>query len=115
MPNLLEYIIVIFTSMFASTGFWTYITNKRSGKNDKLELLKGLAHDRIIQSGKEYISRGCITYDEYEDFMKYLYEPYAKFGGNGLAERVMEDVKGLPMKHGTIFDSVGTDCSKDHI
>lgn len=44
-----------------------------------------------------YVDRGWITKDEYEDFFKYLYEPYAKFGGNGLAERVMLEVAKLPI------------------
>lgn len=44
-----------------------------------------------------YMARGSITKDEYEDLLKYLWIPYSAFGGNGLAERVMADVKLLPM------------------
>lgn len=63
-------------------------------------LLVGLAHDRIVHVGRGYIRRGWITFDEYEDFMKYLYDPYSKFGGNGLAEKVAEGVRALPIKSG---------------
>ena len=45
----------------------------------------------------EYLERGWVTKDEYEDIVKYLYHPYSTFGGNGLADKVMEEVKRLPM------------------
>lgn len=32
--------------------------------------------------------------------MRYLYEPYQKFGGNGLAEKIMQDVQSLPIHGG---------------
>ena len=43
-----------------------------------------------------YIKKKWITKDEYEDFVKYLYNPYSKFGGNGLAEKIMQEVSQLP-------------------
>ena len=93
----MEYLITIVISVVASTGFWSYVMKRTDRKNDKLELLKGLAHDRIIHVGTNYINRGWLTYSEYEDFMKYLYLPYTKFGGNGLATKIASDVKRLPM------------------
>lgn len=71
---------------------------KRSqNTNASTTLLLGLAHDRIIHLGMSYIRRGWITKDEYEDLDKYLYGPYSTFGGNGLAERVMTEVRKLPI------------------
>ena len=93
----MEYLITIVISVVASTGFWSYVIKRTDRKNDKLELLKGLAHDRIIHVGTNYINRGWLTYSEYEDFMNYLYLPYTKFGGNGLATKIASDVKRLPM------------------
>jgi hypothetical protein len=29
--------------------------------------------------------------------MKYLVEPYSEFGGNGLAEKIVNEVKNLPV------------------
>lgn len=95
--SLVEYLITIVISVVASTGFWSYVMKRTDRKNDKLELLKGLAHDRIIHVGTNYINRGWLTYSEYEDFMNYLYLPYTKFGGNGLATKIASDVKRLPM------------------
>lgn len=58
----------------------------------------GLAYDKITHLGMGYIERGWVTKDEYEDFRKYLYEPYKEFGGNGVAERIMLEVSTLPLK-----------------
>lgn len=95
-PGMIELTVSLIVAIFASSGFWTYIQSRRSNKDSRLELLLGLAHDRIIHVGKGYVQRGYITYDEYEDFQKYLYRPYAKFGGNGLAEKMNEEVQRLP-------------------
>ena len=61
-------------------------------------MLVGLGHDRIVYLGLKYIERGWITHEEYENLNEYLYVPYSKMGGNGSAERVMENVRKLPFK-----------------
>ena len=35
--------------------------------------------------------------DEYDNLKNYLYEPYKKLGGNGTAERVMDEIDKLPI------------------
>lgn len=60
-------------------------------------MLLGLAHDRIIVLGMDYVTRGYILNDEFEDLLEYLYNPYAELGGNGSAERVINEVKKLPI------------------
>jgi len=89
-------------AVFASQGFWTWLQNRNQKKNTlesaSVRLLLGIAHDRIIFLGMKYVDRTFITADEYEDFMHYLWEPYSTFGGNGLAERVVELVKKLPVR-----------------
>lgn len=83
--------------MLASSGFWAYMSH-RSERNDvKSEMLTGLGHDRIIYLGMSYIERGYITSDEYENLYEYLYKPYRKMGGNGSAERIMNEVNRLPI------------------
>lgn len=86
------------TAVIASTGFWAFIQRKDESKTATTQLLLGLAHDRIIFLGMKYIDIGSITTDEYEDYMRYLWEPYSHFGGNGLAEKVVAEVKQLPIK-----------------
>lgn len=94
---IVDIFIAVFASVMASGGFWAFIQKKSENKSANTTLLLGMAHDRIVYIGKTYIHRGYLTLDEYEDFMKYLYEPYSKFGGNGLAERIVEEVRRLPV------------------
>lgn len=100
-----ELIIGLIASVFASTGMWSLISwaiQRRSQKKDNLtKLILGLGHDRIIHLCIKYIKRGYITKDEYEDLMKYLYEPYTGLGGNGTAEKLVGEVKKLPIKEGS--------------
>jgi hypothetical protein len=51
-----------------------------------------------VYLGTQYIKRGYVTKDEFENLHDYLFVPYKKLGGNGTAEKVMDDVKRLPMK-----------------
>ena len=97
-PVWVELAITIFASVMASSGFWAWIQRKRDNDTARTQLMLGLAHDRIIHLGMSYIERGWITKDEYEDFEKYLVSPYSTFGGNGLADKVWEDVKKLPFR-----------------
>lgn len=97
-------IVTIVGSVLASSGFWAYLQSRRDRKNAKndansafVDLLKGLAHDRIVFVGNAYLERGWVTKDEYEDFVKYLYEPYERVGGNGMARKVMREVENLPL------------------
>lgn len=94
----LELVITIICSVLASSGLWAYISKKTEQKDLKTEMLIGLGHDRIVHLGMVYIERGWITQDEYENLNDYLYKPYKKLGGNGSAEKVMQDVSKLPMR-----------------
>lgn len=93
----LQTLLTITGSVIASSGFWAYFTRRSERKGASTQLLLGLAHDRIVYLGMQYLDRGWMTKDEYDDFIKYLYNPYSKFGGNGLAEKIMQDLGRLPM------------------
>lgn len=97
-PAWVDVLVTVFVTVLASNGFWAILQKKFDHNSTEKKLLIGLAHDRIIYVGEEFIARGWITYDEYEDFMKYLYMPYAEYGGNGTAERISDEVKKLPLK-----------------
>lgn len=97
-PAWVDVLVTVFVTVLASNGFWAVLQKKFDRNSTEKKLLVGLAHDRIIYVGEGFIARGWITYDEYEDFMKYLYEPYADYGGNGAAERISDEVKKLPLK-----------------
>lgn len=95
-------IVSIVGSVFASTGFWgliTYLIKSRRMKNTaESEMLRGLGHDRICYLGEQYIKRGYITTEEYENLHDYLYLPYERLKGNGTVEKIMKEVEQLPFQ-----------------
>lgn len=93
--EVMQMLVTIFVAVMASSGFWGWYSKRNSREDASTKLILGLAHDRIIQVGMKYIHRGWITKDEYEDFQKYLYDPYSEFGGNGLAYRVWSEIQDL--------------------
>ena len=95
----IQMMLTIIGSVVASSGFWAYIQKKLEKKDIKTMMLIGLAHDRIIYLGMSYIERGWITNDEYENLHDYLYKPYEQMGGNGVAKRIMNEVKKLPIRN----------------
>lgn len=103
----LELILTVFGSVAASSGFWTYLAHRNDDRQAVDQMIRGLAHDRIIHTGQGYIRRGWISWDEYEDWVTYLVKPYTALGGNGIAERIVREVDSLPIrsqkqeKHGT--------------
>ena len=96
--NWWEMLVTIVCSVVASSGFWAYIQRVHDSKDAKTQMIIGLGHDRIMQLGMQYVQRGYITKDEYENLYEYLYKPYEMMGGNGSAKRVMDEVKKLPLQ-----------------
>lgn len=94
----IQMFFTILASVLASGGFWALIQMHINKKDAKTKLLVGLAHDRIVELGMQYIERGYIYQDEYENLNDYLFNPYEKAGGNGSVKRVMDVVRTLPMK-----------------
>ena len=97
MEDILQIAVTVVCSVIASSGFWALISTKLNRKDASTDMLIGLGHDRIIFLGLKYIERGWITQEEYENLYEYLYKPYKKLGGNGSAQRVMEEVNRLPI------------------
>ena len=90
----IQTLITIIGSVIASSGFWACVQKLGEKKDVKTQMLIGLWHDRIVYLGMTYLERGdWITRDEYENLHDYLYKPYKALGGNGSAERIMQDVK----------------------
>lgn len=108
-------ITTIVIAIFASTGFWSFLSarfsrcDQKQDREDRVldqqsKMLKGLGHDRIVYLGKEYLKHGYITTDEYENLHNYLYLPYKDLGGNGTAEKIMSEVDKLPVKDKQLED-----------
>lgn len=102
-----EFIITIIAATLASTGFWSlvlYRVQKRDEKKDALtKLILGLAYREITELCLKYIHRGDITKDEYEDLIKYLFSPYEELGGDGTVKKLVDEVKKLPIKEGSLL------------
>lgn len=102
-----EIVITIITATLASTGFWSlilYKVQKRDENKDALtKLILGLAYREITELCLHYIKRGYITKDEYEDLIRYLFAPYKELGGDGTAEKLIDEVKKLPIKEGETY------------
>ena len=96
--DIVQIAITVFCSVVASSGFWAWLMKRSDRDNAQVQLLRGIAHNMIIDSGMSYIKRGWISKNEYSDFEKYLYEPYEKTGANGLAHRVYIEVQKLPIR-----------------
>lgn len=98
MDNLHEIALLL----FGCSGLWKILeillNRLLSSKDNRAKMLLGLGHDRIVYLGTQYIKRGYVTKDEFENLHDYLYIPYTKLDGNGTAKKVMEDVKKLPLK-----------------
>lgn len=97
MSSWIQMALTVVCAVIASSGFWTYIQKRSEKKDVKTRMLVGLAHDRILFLGINYVDRGYITSDEYENLYEYLYQPYEKMGGNGSAKRIMQEVNKLPI------------------
>ena len=98
MGDLLEMVITVVCSVIASSGFWTFLSKRRDNNNAEAKMLLGLGHVKIIETCEKYIVRGYIRQDEYDSLYNYLYLPYKELGGNGTAERMINEVKKLPIR-----------------
>lgn len=96
--RIFELVITSLTAILASSGFWLYFERKRTSNAAIKQMLLGLAHVRIVELSMEYIGRGCITQDEHECLIDYLYKPYKALGGNGATDRLIKEVDSLPLQ-----------------
>lgn len=97
---IIQTLITVVGTVLASSGFWMIIQKRMEKKDNRSRLMLGIGHDRIIYLGTQYIERGYITADEYENLYDYLYIPYKNMGGNGSAEKIIEEVKKLEVRKG---------------
>lgn len=98
MDGLLDVIVTVILSVFASSGFWAFIMSRQNRNTAEQQLILGIGYYSICNLAGQYIARGYITRQEYADFNKYLYEPYRARGGNGTAERLKKELDNLPIK-----------------
>lgn len=84
------------TALLGGSGIWAW-ARTRSERNDSEDrLLLQVAKNQLVSQGREYLKRGYITMDEYEEYES-EYKVYESLGGNGLARRVFKQVDDLPI------------------
>lgn len=101
--------IAIIVAVLGSQGLWALIQKRADRKDVKRKMLMGLAHDRLVYLSLQYIHRGYLSKEEFENIYKYLYEPYKELDGNGAITRLMKDVEKLPIKSDIHFNTVNKD------
>lgn len=84
------------TAVLGGSGIWAWAKTKADRNNNAAKLLLSVSRNQLVALGREYIERGYITMDEYEEY-EAEYQIYSDLGGNGLARRVFERVDELPM------------------
>ena len=90
----------IITALITSQGLWAHLSTKSHKDSAESDLLRGLAHTRIMDLCEKYIERGWITPEEYEDLITYLYHPYLELGGNGTVKKMVDnEINRLPIHH----------------
>lgn len=97
-------VLAVVTGLLGSggTGLIMFLVQRHDQRKGlwarQTEMLLGIAHDRIVYLGGQYIERGEITSEELDDFNRYLYEPYAALGGNGTGKTIWTRVNALPIR-----------------
>ena len=112
-----DLIITIILAMLGSSGLWAFIqwaiTNSRKRKRraeivEKLDqheeeirqikaMSLGALYDRAKFLGESYLKKGWWTLNEYEDFKKYIYEPYHNAGGDGTIDKIWLELEKMPI------------------
>ncbi len=110
-----DIILTVILAVIGSSGLWAFLqfllTRKRMKKENlvarmeqhekQLEMVTkmslGALYDRAKFLGEQYIKRQTITTDEYEDYKKYIYEPYHAAGGDGTIDRIMKEIEQIPL------------------
>lgn len=84
------------TALLGSSGIWMWVKTKSDHNSTEDRLLLAVARSQLVEQGREYLKRGYVTMDEYEEYEDH-YKMYSDLGGNGLARRIFEQVDELPM------------------
>lgn len=89
-----EMIIAIIVAVFASSGFWQWLSTKSFKKDERTKALLALLHNEIYTICEQALKKNTIDTDEFDN-LACLYEPYKALGGNSTGEVLYEKVKAL--------------------
>lgn len=86
----------LLSAILGAPGIWALAKTKADRNDNEAKLLLAVSKNQLVALGREYLERGYITMDEYEEY-EAEYQIYHALGGNGLARRIFEQVDDLPM------------------
>lgn len=86
----------LITTLLSGPGIWAWAKTRTTRNKAEDRLLLQVAKTQLVDQGREYLKRGYITMDEYEEY-EAEYQVYSDLGGNGLARRVFKHVDELPI------------------
>lgn len=96
LTKIAEFTNPIITTVLSGPGIWAWARTRTQRNDFEDKLLLQVARNQLVSQGREYLKRGYITMDEYEEY-EAEYQVYSNLGGNGLARRIFEQVDDLPM------------------
>lgn len=96
LTKIAEFTNPLITTVLSGPGIWAWAKTRTQRNNSEEKLLIQVAKNQLVSQGREYLKRGYITMDEYEEY-EIEYQVYSALGGNGLARRIFEQVDELPM------------------
>lgn len=91
-----EFMNPLITTVLSGPGIWAWAKTRTQRNDSEDKLLLRVAKNQLVIQGREYLNRGYVTMDEYEEYES-EYRVYSALGGNGLARRIFEQVDDLPM------------------
>ena len=96
MKEILEFLGIVVGAIFASGGFWTWVSDKRHKRTPSDDMILALGHDKIYYLCRRYLREGEIKHSEYDNLL-HLYKPYKEMGGNGTAEKLMKEIENIKL------------------
>lgn len=97
----MDNISTIILAVFASTGFWSFIsqiiTSHKKKRTPQEQMIMAIGRDRLLFLSKAYMKAGFIPDDEYDNF-KLMGEAYIALDGNTSVKRKYLDAVKLNTK-----------------
>lgn len=102
-----ETVTAIVIAVFASTGFWAFvtavwqrITTKKDRESEDMQIIKSallsVLYDKLYERSVRAIQIGTITAEDRENIRQML-KPYEALGGDGLIHDLTARVEELPL------------------
>lgn len=79
-------------------GIFAIKAKAKERANGVSDGVRYLLYDNIKTRGREYIAAGKIELEDLQDIVRAWTVYHDELGGNGLLDKIMSDVKSLPLK-----------------